>query len=175
MRYPLVVMFACVVVNASSVHGEVKVETDRFTAATTVVAHQQHTLFDFNLCSRPAPLWITVITKGAVDPPEVMLSFEAECSTWQYLDCHGVHLLKDDEPFALTESVHKGSINSGGSVNESIRIILAFDKVKELFGAKKLEFEICKTEVRFKKKELDDLKAFIVSIETLRRQVPARQ
>jgi hypothetical protein len=151
---------------------EVSIESDRFTGDTTIVARQRPFLGTYP-CLRPGAVWTSVLGHDAVEQPSVvMLSFEATCAGWLYLECHHVHALKDGQPYSLPDSEHKGNVLSTGSVNESVRLMLTLDQVKDLAAAKALEFRICNTEIKFKKKELQDIGGFIKAIEASIRKMP---
>jgi len=117
-------------------------EYDKFTSSTDV------SLLD------PAPSNVTDKKPGALfafytypendpEPPyTVNIGFFSSHDSWQYLECHSLEFLLDDETYLNPDTTHDGSVNTG-YVTEMVNAELPLRDFLILVNSDKVEGRLC--------------------------------
>lgn len=139
----------------------VKSEYDKFKDLTVVTIPVPQTSYRFDFI-RPQ-FSAFAIYKGRKllsSPGNVGINFFSQSEDWEYLECHEVNILADDQRIPIEETKHDGTVGDG-YVLEYINSRLGWKEVKMLSAAKTVEVKICNTKLKLNPQNMADLKEFV--------------
>jgi hypothetical protein len=127
--------------------GEISVEYDRFKDHTVV--HLKGIKIPGTMRMDDLDVSSFYIMDGkSVKPPSIaVLIIRSSNKDWEYLRCHDLSILADDERVNIGEADHSGSVGSG-YVLESVSTMMPVTSLLQIARAAKVEAQLCTT--RFK-------------------------
>jgi hypothetical protein len=137
-------------------HGyKITEEFDRFKGNTVVALDTRPAEYSRG----PGSLSVLYAYKGntPVVPSEVYFRLVSEADDWQYLKCHMLTLLLDDQISMEPKTEHDGSVGNG-YVLEFVMSALSVDEFLQIVNAKKVEGKLCNTEFVLSKEQMEALR-----------------
>lgn len=139
---------------------EVKVESDRFTGKTKIIA----SAFD------PTREWLIALI---ADDKVRAMRLTTVNSTWKYLRCKQLVFLLDGRPYPI-DAWHDGKVDRR-SVQESFTMALTPEQVNDLAAAQMIEFKACNDERKFTDADLNAVRDFARAIAIQRGETSSPQ